>query len=95
MRSDQLNCREIFERLSEYIDGELDVKLRERFDKHLQACEPCLRFVATLRKTVELCRESSAEAPDWSLFSPEEIVAFKAAYEQAARKLPAQSEDVQ
>lgn len=84
MKSDQLNCREMFERLSEYIDGELDPKLCDCFDGHLQDCEPCQAFIATLRKTVELCRESGSDAPALSLFSPEEIAAFKAAYEQAA-----------
>ena len=29
MKNDQLNCREMFKRLSEYIDGELDAKWRE------------------------------------------------------------------
>jgi anti-sigma factor RsiW len=74
----------MFERLSEYIDGELDESLCECFDEHLQDCEPCQRFIATLRKTVELCRESGADSPPQSLFSPEEIAAFKPAYQQAA-----------
>lgn len=92
MNSDQLNCREMFERLSEYIDGELDPKLCECFDGHLQDCEPCLAFIATLRKTVELCRASAADAPVQSLFSPEEIAVFKAAYQEAAHDLPDQRE---
>jgi anti-sigma factor RsiW len=83
MKSDQLNCREMFGRLSEYIDGELDAKFCESFDEHLPDCAPCQRFIATLRKTVELCRESGVDAPNQSLFSPEEIAAIKAAYEQA------------
>jgi anti-sigma factor RsiW len=74
----------MFERLSEYIDGELDVRLLECFDEHLRDCDPCRAFIATLRKTVELCRESGSEAPTRSLFSPEEIAAFKEAYEQSA-----------
>jgi hypothetical protein len=39
---------------------------------------------------VELCRESGADTPARSLFSPEEIAAFKAAYEQAALDLTQQ-----
>ena len=83
MKSDELNCREMFERLSEYIDGELEAKLNECFDGHLQDCEPCRKILATLQKTVELCRESSSDLPARSLFSQEEVAAFKAAYEQA------------
>jgi anti-sigma factor RsiW len=87
MKNDQLNCREMFERLSEYIDGELDARLLECFDEHTRDCEPCQAFIATLRKTVELCRESGSDAPAQSLFSPEEIATFKEAYEQAALDL--------
>jgi hypothetical protein len=43
--------------------------------------------IATLRKTAELCRESGSEAPTRSLFSPDEITAFKEADEQAALDL--------
>jgi hypothetical protein len=74
----------MFERLSEYIDGELDARLLECFDEHMRDCEPCQVFIATLRKTVELCRESGSDARAQSLFSPEEIAAFKEVYEQAA-----------
>jgi anti-sigma factor RsiW len=93
MKNDQLNCREMFERLSEYIDGELDARLLECFDEHLQDCEPCQAFIATLRKTVELCRESGSDAAAKSLFSPEEIAAFKEAYEQVALDLSRRREE--
>jgi anti-sigma factor RsiW len=93
MKMDQLDCREMFERLSEYIDAELDARLLECFDEHLQDCEPCQAFIATLRKTVELCRERGSDAPAKSLFSPEEIAAFKEAYEQAALDLSRRREE--
>jgi anti-sigma factor RsiW len=93
MKMDQLDCKEMFERLSEYIDGELDARLLECFDEHMRDCEPCQAFIATLRKTVELCRESGSGAPAESLFSPGEIAAFKEAYEQAVRGLSRQQEE--
>jgi len=93
MKIDQLNCREMFERLSEYINGDLDARLLECFDEHMRDCEPCQAFIATLRKTVELCRESGSDAPAQSLFSPEEIAAFKEAYEQAALDLSRRREE--
>jgi hypothetical protein len=67
--------------------------LLECFDEHTRDCEPCQAFIATLRKTVELCRESGSEAPARSLFSPDEIAAFKEAYEQAALDLARESEE--
>lgn len=86
MKSDELNCQEVLERLSEYIDDELNAKLSECFDEHLEDCEPCRKLFAGLQKTVEICRESRADVPAQSLFSPEEIAAFKAAYEKAAQE---------
>jgi hypothetical protein len=93
MEMDQLDCREMFERLSEYIDAELDARLLECFDEHMRDCEPCQAFIATLRKTVELCRESGSDAPVQSLFAPEEIATFKEAYEQAALDLSRRREE--
>lgn len=49
-------CRELFARLSEYLDGDLSVSLCETFRAHLEACRPCDAFTATLRRTIELCR---------------------------------------
>jgi len=49
-----MDCKEIFDRLSEYIDRELDPNLCEEIEDHIKDCEPCVAFINTLRKTVEL-----------------------------------------
>lgn len=49
---DNPECREIFERLSEYVDGELDPKICESFDAHMGDCAPCQAFLESLRRTV-------------------------------------------
>ena len=54
-------CREIFERLSEYMDGELDPELCERLEGHMDDCPPCVAFLESLRRTVRLV--GSLEAP--------------------------------
>ena len=51
-----LECREVFERLSEYIDGELPEDLSAILDKHIDDCAPCVEFVESLRKAKDLCR---------------------------------------
>jgi anti-sigma factor RsiW len=53
---DHANCRALFARLSELIDGELTAAERRRFEGHLQACLHCGVCAATLRRTVDLCR---------------------------------------
>ena len=45
-------CRMLFEKLSEYIDGELDPALYPRFEEHMRDCEPCQVFLESLRRTV-------------------------------------------
>jgi mycothiol system anti-sigma-R factor len=54
-------CREVFELLSDYVDGELDPARREALAKHLTACPPCESFLKTFQKTRDICRESLME----------------------------------
>lgn len=54
-------CREVFDLLSDYVDGDLTPETREALAKHLQACPPCEQFLKTFQKTRDLCRESLFE----------------------------------
>lgn len=49
-------CKEVFSVLSEYLDLELPPDACEEIDAHVGSCPPCIEFVESLRKTVELCR---------------------------------------
>ena len=49
-----MKCKEIFERLGDYIDRELDDEICKEIEGHVENCEPCIAFINTLRKTVEL-----------------------------------------
>ncbi len=59
-----MECRELFARLSEYLDGELPPGLCDEIHRHLQACTPCEAFAATLRRTIDLCRALPAAPLD-------------------------------
>ena len=48
------SCKQIFEKLSEYMDGELPSDLCERIDDHMADCPPCQSFMESLRRTVTL-----------------------------------------
>jgi anti-sigma factor (TIGR02949 family) len=52
------SCREMLERLSEYLDGELPDDLCERIEGHMKDCTPCSGFLESLRRTIGLIRES-------------------------------------
>jgi len=52
---DHQHCLEMFERLSEYIDGELDHATCAEIQKHADDCVACFSCLETLKRTVALC----------------------------------------
>ncbi|HWE49949.1 MAG TPA: zf-HC2 domain-containing protein [Bryobacteraceae bacterium] len=59
------NCKEVFALLSEYLNLELPPDACNEVEAHLAGCPPCIEFVESLRKTVELChRYQPAEVPE-------------------------------
>ena len=59
------DCREIFARLSEYLDRELDPALSGCIDEHMRGCSPCEAFLASLRATVDLLGDADpVELPE-------------------------------
>ncbi len=55
---DQMNqvCRELKDKLSAYLDGELESALCAEIERHLQGCDDCRVMVDTLNKTITLYR---------------------------------------
>jgi len=56
-----MNCKDILEKLSEYIDGELDPRLCQDLERHMEDCCPCLIFVNTLKTTLTLFKYAANE----------------------------------
>ena len=54
-----MNCRQIFEALSEYIDDDLDPGVCDEIEQHMQGCAPCQAFLNTLQRTVDFCRDTT------------------------------------
>jgi predicted anti-sigma-YlaC factor YlaD len=52
-----MNCQEILEGLSEYIDEELAEKTCREIESHLKDCYNCRVVVNTLRMTVTMYQE--------------------------------------
>jgi len=52
-------CKAMFAELSDYLDEQLDDSLCEELERHMNGCEPCQAFVATLEATIEQCRNSA------------------------------------
>ncbi len=49
-------CLELFEKLSEYLDDELDEQICRQIEAHASTCVACRACLETLRQTVALCR---------------------------------------
>ena len=49
-------CKEVFALLSDYLNLELPADACQEIETHLAGCAPCVEFVESLRKTIELCR---------------------------------------
>ncbi len=73
-------CQQVFARLSEYLDGELPPDLCEQMEDHINGCAPCVEFVESLKKTIELTRGLDlAEKPQ--PLPPESRDRIRAAYQ--------------
>lgn len=49
-------CRELLEKLSDYLDGELDLDLCRRIEQHMGECPPCQRLLESRRRAVDWAR---------------------------------------
>ncbi len=49
-----LNCRELVELVTAYLEGDLSSGERKRFDAHLSSCDGCTMYVEQMRRTIEL-----------------------------------------
>jgi len=58
------NCKQMFADLSDYLDEELDDSLCAELEKHMEGCEPCKAFLASLEETIRTCRAAPNDAPN-------------------------------
>jgi anti-sigma factor RsiW len=49
-----MDCVELVEQVSRYLDGELDAGAERRVVEHLAECDDCDRYVEQLRRTIGL-----------------------------------------
>ncbi len=61
-----MTCRDLCEKLLEYVEGELDGQTCECFEQHLRTCGPCAIYVETYRLTIQLSRKlpNTIDVPD-------------------------------
>ena len=50
----KLNCKHVWEHISEYIDGSMDAQLRADIERHLENCEICSAILDSTRNILIL-----------------------------------------
>lgn len=80
---DDLTCKQLIERLAEFIDAELDHTDRRAFDHHLAQCQSCVNYLGTYLTTIQLSRAAFQSSQPAQL--PPELFA---AIESALRATP-------
>jgi anti-sigma factor RsiW len=50
----RLECRHVWEHISEYIDGTVDAQLRAEIERHLEHCEICSAILDSTRNILIL-----------------------------------------
>ncbi len=59
-----MNCKSVIREISDYIDGELDLAVKQEIERHLAHCEECKMVVDQTRMTVEIfCDSKPVELP--------------------------------
>ncbi len=47
-----LDCNEIVELVTDYLEGAMDARTAAAFEEHLQICEGCRQYVEQIRRTI-------------------------------------------
>lgn len=59
-----MNCKGVILEISNYIDGELELPVKQELERHFEHCEDCRMVVDQTRLTVEIfCDSKPVELP--------------------------------
>ncbi len=59
-----MNCNGVIREIANYIDGELELPVKQELERHLQDCEDCKMVVDQTKLTVEIfCDSKPVELP--------------------------------
>ena len=64
MSTEPMDCRDLVELVTAYLDGSLDPDTRARFDLHLLDCDGCDNYLQQFRVTVNTLGKASDDDVD-------------------------------
>jgi RNA polymerase sigma-70 factor (ECF subfamily) len=56
------SCKALFAQLSHYLDEQLDDSLCDKLEQHLDGCQPCKAFLASLESTIQQLRNAPSDS---------------------------------
>jgi anti-sigma factor RsiW len=59
--SEDLTCAQLVELVTDYVEGSLSERDRERFEEHVVFCGGCSSYLDQMRRTIELTGRLSEE----------------------------------
>jgi anti-sigma factor RsiW len=71
-----MNCREVVELMTDYLEGALPASDRARFEQHLAGCDGCQAYLGQLRRTARVLGKLS-EVPVPERVERELLAAFR------------------
>ena len=69
-----MTCRELYAFLDEFLDDRLDAETRRHFERHLDRCAACRRYLASYRSTVDVVRRAERLDTPAATDAPEALV---------------------
>ena len=58
----EMTCKELVERVTEYLDGTLAADLRMKMEDHLSRCDGCTNYLEQMRQTIRLTGQVREES---------------------------------
>jgi len=55
------HCLQLFDKLSEYIDGEMEEAERRDIEAHIAHCAACFGCLQSLKRTIALCKQAGRQ----------------------------------
>lgn len=68
-----MTCRDLYGFLDDFLDGVLDPPVKQDFERHIELCLPCWRYLATYRATIRTARGSEL-TDDAPATAPESLI---------------------
>jgi anti-sigma factor RsiW len=59
-----VNCQDLVELVTDYLEGSLDAATRARFEEHLIECEYCAIYLEQMRQTLQVAGKIAPDALD-------------------------------